>query len=239
MSIFSRKKNSDHFDVIAHENEKNVYFTCLSMVHHHEDAQDCTQQTMLKAYKAFHAFDKRASYKTWFYRIAVNVCIDFLRQKKEHTSLETMMEHGKELVDTTQNLYHSLEVKERKQMLHEALSRLPKEVRMMIVLREIQGLSYEEIGVILSLPLGTVKSRMNRARKKLADILERVEEWKSDEPLKNSLTERRKKRSSTGGKVKIIQDEAENPTHFEAFSTNSKKNGTFFKTTRLNERKGD
>ena len=180
MSLFSKKQNKaghnlDDFDRIAMENEKVVYFTCLSILRQKEDAEDCTQQTMLNAYRAFLRFDNIASYKAWFCRIAKNVCIDFLRRKKPQQSIETMMENGHDIPDGNADVYHELDSNERKQHLHKALDALPPKMRIVIALRDIEGLSYEEMASTLSCTLGTVKSRVNRARNKLKEILEKME----------------------------------------------------------------
>lgn len=171
MSLFSQRAAAPDFETAAAENEKKVYRTCLTMLGQREDAEDCLQETMLRAYRAYPSFDGRAKLSTWFYRIAVNACIDYIRKRKPLVSLDAMRDEGFDAGDAKQNTYLSLEESERKRLLTEALQRLPEDARALIVLRDVQGLSYEEAAQALSLPLGTIKSRLNRAREKLSHLL--------------------------------------------------------------------
>lgn len=142
------------------------------MLGHEQDAQDCAQETMLRAYRAFDHFRGDSSFSTWIIRIAVNCCNDFLRRKKEVISLNSMQEDtGFEAVDRAKGPYQQLEENERMRLLQEAIGQLKEEYRQVIVLRDMQQFSYEEIGQMLHLSLGTVKSRINRARKELCEIL--------------------------------------------------------------------
>lgn len=152
--------------------EKQVYFTCLRMLGNEQDAQDCAQETMLKAFRSFDSFRGDSAFATWIIRIAMNCCNDFLRSKKNVVSLDGLQEDaGFEAVDRGKGPYQQLEQKERMRLLHAALKQMKDEYRQLIVLRDMQGMSYEEIAEALSLSLGTVKSRLNRARNELAKIL--------------------------------------------------------------------
>lgn len=142
------------------------------MLGHEQDAQDCAQETMLRAFRAFDNFRGDSSFSTWIIRIAINCCNDFLRKKKDVISLNSMQEDtGFEATDPGKGPYRQLEEKERMRLLHAAIGRLKEEYRQVIVLRDMQQLSYEEIAQVLKISLGTVKSRMNRARKELCEIL--------------------------------------------------------------------
>ena len=142
------------------------------MLGHEQDAQDCAQETMLRAYRAFDHFRGDSSFSTWIIRIAINCCNDFLRKKKEVMSLETMQEEtGFETADKAAGPYQQLEQKERMRLLHGALQKIKPEYRQLIVLRDMQGFSYEELAETLNLSLGTVKSRLSRARNELCEIL--------------------------------------------------------------------
>ncbi len=153
--------------------EKQGDFTCLRMLGHEEDAKDCAQEAMLRAFRAFDSFRGEAAFSTWIIRIAMNCCNDFLRKRKEIVSLETMQEEtGYEAVDKAAGPYQQLEQKERLRLLHAALQKIKPEFRQLIVLRDMQGFSYEELAETLNLSLGTVKSRLNRARTELCEILQ-------------------------------------------------------------------
>lgn len=154
--------------------EKQVYFTCLRMLGNQQDAQDCAQEAMLRAFRAFDSFRGEASFSTWIIRIAMNCCNDFLRKQKNVVSLDGIQEEsGFEAVDRAAGPYQQLESKERMRLLHAALKQMKDEYRQLIILRDMQGFSYEELAEMLNLSLGTVKSRLNRARKELSEILQK------------------------------------------------------------------
>lgn len=154
------------------------------MMGNHEDAQDCAQETMLRAYRAFDSFRRDAQFSTWATRIAMNVCTDALRKRKEVYSLDMMREDtGFDVQDHGPGAYARLEEKERMRLLREGLAALPPEMRQMIVLRDVQGMAYDEVAAALDLPLGTVKSRISRAREKLSDFLKKSSELFSSQSV--------------------------------------------------------
>ena len=175
--LFSKKQEKDQFERLAGESERQVYAVCYHMMGSREDAQDCAQETMLRAFKAFGSFRRDASFSTWITRIAMNVCTDALRKRRPVTSLDVMRDDTNfDLPDAGPTAYAQLEQKERVRLLREGLDELPEEMRQIIVLRDMRGMSYEEIAETLELPLGTVKSRVNRAREKLSGILQKSSE---------------------------------------------------------------
>ena len=175
--LFPQKQKKSDFERLAAENERQVYAVCFHMMGNREDAQDCAQETMLRAFRAFASFRGDASFSTWITRIAMNVCTDALRKRRDAVSLDALREEqGFDPPDAAPTVYGRLEEKERLRLLREALSLLPADMREMIVLRDMQGKSYDEIAEILNLPLGTVKSRINRAREKLSVILKNSSE---------------------------------------------------------------
>ncbi len=175
--LFSKKREKDQFERLAGESERQVYAVCYHMMGSREDAQDCAQETMLRAFKAFGSFRRDASFSSWITRIAMNVCIDALRKRRSVVSLDAMREETNfDLPDAAPTAYARLEQKERMRLLREGLDELPEEMRQIIVLRDMRGMSYEEIAETLELPLGTVKSRVSRAREKLSGILQKSSE---------------------------------------------------------------
>ena len=176
--LLKRRQPAEEFEALAAREEKRVYAACYHMMGNREDAMDCAQETMLRAFRAFDSFRGDASFSTW---IAMNVCTDELRKRRDAVSLDAMREDtGYELRDESPGAYARLEQKERMHLLREGMALLPEDMRRMIVLRDIQGRSYEEIAGILELSLGTVKSRISRAREKLALILRKSSELFSD-----------------------------------------------------------
>ena len=175
--LFSKKRETDQFERLAGESERQVYAVCYHMMGSREDAQDCAQETMLRAFKAFGSFRRDASFSSWITRIAMNVCTDALRKRRSVVSLDAMREETNfDLPDAAPTAYARLEQKERMRLLREGLDELPEEMRQIIVLRDMRGMSYEEIADTLELPLGTVKSRVSRAREKLSGILQKSSE---------------------------------------------------------------
>ena len=172
LKLFSKKQTAEHFERLAGECENKVYALCYHMMGNREDALDCAQETMLRAFRAFDSFRRDAQFSTWISRIASNVCVDALRKRREVYSLDGMQEDtGFDVQDDSPGVYAQLEEKERKRLLREGLQALHPEMRQMIILRDVQGLSYDEVAEALQLPLGTVKSRISRAREKLSAIL--------------------------------------------------------------------
>ena len=173
MGLFHGKS----FEAMAAEAESQVYKTCFHMMGNPEDAADCAQETMLRAYRAFSSFRREASFSTWIVRIALNVCSDELRKRREILSLDALRdETGFDPPADQKSAYLQLEEKERLRLLRRALAELPEEARQLIVLRDFRGLSYEDIASATGLPLGTVKSRISRAREKLCERLKKTSE---------------------------------------------------------------
>jgi RNA polymerase sigma-70 factor (ECF subfamily) len=155
------------------------------------DAEDCAQETLLRAYRAFLSFRGEARLSTWLYAIAARVCMDALRAKRPGSSLDDLMDAGWEKEDDAPSPYMALEENERKAALGKALEELPDLFRAVVVLCDLQGLTYEEAAQALSIPIGTVRSRLNRARKMLLKQLSDYGELFLDETRLNG--ERRDK----------------------------------------------
>ncbi|MBR3016674.1 MAG: sigma-70 family RNA polymerase sigma factor [Clostridia bacterium] len=182
--LFSGKQEREQFERLAAENERQVYSVCYHMMGNREDAQDCAQEAMLRAFKAFGSFRRDASFTTWITRIAMNACTDALRKRRPSASLDAMREETNfDVPDTAPTAYARLEQKERMRLLREGLDQLPEDMRQVIVLRDMRGMAYDEIAETLELPLGTVKSRVNRAREKLGGILQKSSELFSSQSV--------------------------------------------------------
>jgi len=165
-------------DVIAFEElisgyEKKVYNTAYRYFENMEDARDITQEIFLKIFTSLKHFKQGSSFSTWLYRIAVNTCIDFSRRKKEDTLPipDDMDANGTGLGEYSKQPEDVVESKELRKALNEAIRALPEDQRICVVLRDIQGFSYMEIGQILNCSAGTVKSRISRSRRALKEIL--------------------------------------------------------------------
>jgi RNA polymerase sigma-70 factor (ECF subfamily) len=147
------------------------------MMGNREDAQDCAQEALLRAYRAFDSFRGQSSAKTWLYRIAYNACLDFLRKRKDMASLDALREAGFDPADSRMpQPGDRLERQELRRQIEYALTLLPEDQRAAMILRDFQGLSYQEIASVLSLSEGTGKSRLSRAREKVKNILMEMEQ---------------------------------------------------------------
>ena len=167
----------DAFETLVTAYEKNVYNLALRMTGNREDAQDMAQEAFIKAYNSLPGFRGDSKFSVWLYRIVSNVCLDFLRRQKRRpaSSLSVEDDEGEEtqldVADLSQSPEVLLEQKLTREAVRRGLDQLPEEQRQILLLREIQGLSYEEIGQTLGLEAGTVKSRIFRARKRLCAFL--------------------------------------------------------------------
>ena len=168
--------NVNDFEKLVTAYEKNVYNIALKMVGDPDDAADMTQETFIKAYRALSSFRGDSKFSSWLYRIASNVCLDFLRSRSRHpqVSLSTVDEDDRatfELPDMRQNPEEQLMKKLGMEAVRRGLEQLPEQQRQILVLRELGGLSYAELAQTLGLEEGTVKSRIFRARKRLCALL--------------------------------------------------------------------
>ena len=165
------------FEDIVRAYEKNVYNIALRMSGSREDALDISQEAFLKAYRSLRSFRGESKFSVWLYRIVSNTALDYLRTRARRAadSLSVEDESGESaelaIADESQSPETLLERKLTREALQRGLNSLPEDQRKILLLREIEGFSYEEIGKILSIESGTVKSRIFRARKKLCEFL--------------------------------------------------------------------
>ena len=170
--------NTNAFEDLVLEYQKQVYHIALKMTGSEEDAFDISQETFLKAYRSIATFRGEAGFGSWLYRMASNLCIDFLRRKNRRGEVQAVSldeeEEGRrprELPDLSYEPQSRLEKKELREKVQAGLRRLPEEQRLILVLRDVEGFSYQEIADALRIELGTVKSRIYRARAHLARLL--------------------------------------------------------------------
>ena len=165
------------FEKLVAAYEKNVYNLALRMTGSPEDAEDMAQEAFIKAYSSLPSFRGDSKFSVWLYRIVSNVCLDHLRKKSRRGAVSLSVEDDDgedvqlDLPDTSQSPEELLEKKMTREAVQRGLAALPPDARQILLLREIQGLSYEEIGRVLELDPGTVKSRIFRARKRLCTFL--------------------------------------------------------------------
>ena len=179
LTIIRRVQHGDTeaFSVLVAAYEKNVFNVALQLTGNREDAQDMAQEAFLKAYNSLPSFRGDSKFSSWLYRIVSNVCLDFKRRQSRRPSSSLTVEDDEgetlqlDIADESQSPEALLERKLTREAVRRGLASLPDEQRQILLLREIQGLSYEEIAEAMDLEPGTVKSRIFRARKKLCAFL--------------------------------------------------------------------
>ncbi len=170
------------FDRLVLRYKDRVFSLCLRLLGDYDDANDCAQETFIKVHRALPRFRFESAFSTWLYRIAVNTCKSSrssraFRMKKNMVSLNGMDAGARESLEISSGNPHptpdqELERRERERLLQEAIDALPPDQRAVVVLRDVEVLSYDEITGITGLNLGTVKSKLSRARLKLRGKLE-------------------------------------------------------------------
>lgn len=174
--------NRDAFGQLITRYQSRLYNAALRLVDTPDDAADVVQDAFLNAFQSLRSFKGDSEFFTWMYRIAFNVAVSQKRRKKPTSSLNAM-ELGRnglsrEPVDASDYVKPgvALERSEEERRLYAALGRLSAEHRDVLVMKEIDGLKYEEIADVLKIPIGTVRSRLNRARLELRELLEPLDE---------------------------------------------------------------
>ncbi len=167
------------FDELIDAYDNKILSYCFRMLGNRADAEDAAQEVFVKVYRFIGKFTGKSSFSTWLYKIASNVCMDMLRKAKrrgESISLHQQNDEGDAfslpLADEGLTPFEQAQLSEAQQVLFDALLKLPEEQKQVIILRDVEGLSYEEIAEIVHAAEGTVKSRINRGRKTLQTILE-------------------------------------------------------------------
>ena len=163
------------FEQLIHLYEKRVFALTRRMCKNPADAEEAAQETFLAAWQGLKFFRGESSFSTWLYRLASNACVDLLRKEGRHQAAAGPSLNDEEVLLEIQDEApppHALaEQAELKEQIEAGLAALPEEYREVLILREIHQQSYDEIAEILSLDLGTVKSRINRGRKRLRKFL--------------------------------------------------------------------
>lgn len=186
----AQKGDAQAFERLVTPWEDMVWRVCWHYMEQREDAQDAAQEVMLRAWRSIGAFRGHCSVETWLYRICVTVCVDALRKRRLRTgpSMEALQAAGFDPADGSPTPEETVQAGEFHAELREALRNLPEDMRTALMLSAVEGRSYEEIGQITGAPLGTVKSRIGRAREKLVKMLSSREQ---SQPSRVQQSERR------------------------------------------------
>lgn len=182
-----KRGDQDAFAELVSIYEKKVFNIAYRMTDDPEDAKDLAQEAFLRVYTALPSFRFDSSFSTWLYRIVCNVCLDEIRRKRRKKTVylnqPRVTDEGetyRQLVDSSDGPSEIIEREELQRAVIEGINALSEDYRMVVVLRDLQGMSYEEIAVYLNISLGTVKSRLNRARTALKQRLSGLELFKKE-----------------------------------------------------------
>ena len=170
----ARKGNKKAFEKLVLKYQKRIYYLVRKMILEHDDTNDIVQDTFVKAFLNLHQFDEQFPFYPWLHRIAINTTLNF---QKKHSRMKDSLTNSEEYeisqiaIDHGNPLEAVIEV-EFKQKVNQALQRLPLDQRTVFILRTSEDLSYQEISERLDISIGTVMSRLSRARAKLKELLQ-------------------------------------------------------------------
>ena len=165
----ARRGDADAFEQLVVAYRDQVFRLALRMCSSEADADEVAQEAFLSAWKALPNFRGESQFSTWLYQLTTHAAIDLMRREKRQIAAADITEVS--AADPAPSPQQQAERSETRQAVRDAMGQLSPEYRQIVVLRFLQELSYEEIGAVLKLPPGTVKSRLNRAKSQLKDIL--------------------------------------------------------------------
>jgi len=174
----ARGGDLEAYDELIRRHQERIYGTVYHMTSNHEDANDLTQETFIKAHQALKSFKGGSSFYTWIYRIAVNKTINFLKQRKNRSGmslndLDVNAENDPDLVALVSHKTPRRDagLAELQEKLNEAMGKLSEVHRLVVTLHDIQGVPHEEIAQVMDCNVGTVRSRLFYARQQLQGYL--------------------------------------------------------------------
>ncbi|WP_324824147.1 RNA polymerase sigma factor [Sinanaerobacter sp. ZZT-01] len=176
--LITRAKTGDEtsFEQLIESCKTKAYNIAWRYMRNEQDALDALQESFIKVFRHLGKFKGESSFDTWVYRIVVNTCNDMLRKNNNLKAVTTVFANDEEevvvrLPDTGPTPWEALERKEKSQFILDCLETLQPDQKEIIILRDIHGFSYQELTEVLECSIGTVKSRINRARKRLKQII--------------------------------------------------------------------
>lgn len=168
----------DSFEKLIKKHQKFAYNVALKYLKDPTDAEDATQESLIKAFRYLKSFNKKSKFSTWLYRIVINTCKDELRKHKKDQNNYSLNNEDNYIDAIEDESYEPLKNAENTELgknLHTAIEQLEITYKDVIILCDMKDYSYQEISEILEIPIGTVRSRINRGRKKLRKIINEME----------------------------------------------------------------
>src|SRR5713101_10179873 len=178
---FSKNGDQEAFAQLVQRYQRRVFNLVYRMLQQYEEATEITQETFLAAWQGLPAFRGDARFPTWLYRIAYNCSLKQLELRKRDRALQDAIQAEQLLMhtDDSESAESVLEAHDRQRIVHEQLSSLPAKYRIVLILRHLQEMTYEEIAETLTMPIGTIKTHLFRARNLLKDRLEAFDRERS------------------------------------------------------------
>lgn len=172
------QKENAAWEVIVARYKRKVFHISYKFTGRHDDAEDLTQEIFLKVFRSLEKFNRDADFSTWLSSVARNFCIDHYRASKREKEVlvEDLVAFDLAPASPGSSPHRALEDRDRRSFLRRGLEALPEKLREAVVLRDLQGLTYQEMADRLGLPEGTVKSRINRGREELSRLLLRAQQ---------------------------------------------------------------
>ncbi len=184
----ARLGDTEAFESLMAGLEPLVWRICWHYTGQREDASDCGQESMLRIWRSLNTYRGDCAFESWVYRLAANCCLDFLRKKKREKaeSMEPLREQGFDPPDEKPGTEEQVLARVRQARIREAIAGLPEDQRDALVLTQLEGKSYEETADLLNVSVGTLKSRVNRARTRLKEVLLDERELSSSSGVKRN-----------------------------------------------------
>jgi len=155
------------FEAIVRKYQNRVLNIVFSLIGKDRESEDIAQEAFLKVYRSLKSFRRRCSFSTWLYRIVINTAYDFLRKRKDVVTQDEALGQSADVSGGREDVLSALLIKEKEALIQKALGKVPLAYRAAVVLKDIEGLSYGEISKVLGCRIGTVESRIYRARQLL------------------------------------------------------------------------
>ena len=175
----SKQGDQDAFAQLVQRYQHRVFNLVFRMLQQYEEATEITQETFLAAWQGLPSFRGDARFPTWLYRIAYNCSLKQLEQRKRDKALQVALQAEQVVASTDKRADAELEARDRQALIQESLSHLPAKYRVVLILRHLQEMTYEEMAEILTMPIGTIKTHLFRARNLLKERLQALDRDRS------------------------------------------------------------